>query len=97
MLSSVVVGQVFSVFLRSDGPINRVAEQLGMGTDVAWLGDAGTALPSILAVIVWREIGLGAQILRELGVSSIRNLATGSRSYVGLSGFGIEIVANELV
>jgi ABC-type sugar transport system permease subunit len=59
VLSSVVVGQVFSVFLRSDGPINRVAEQLGMGTDVAWLGDAGTALPSILAVIIWREIGLG--------------------------------------
>ena len=46
---------------------------------------------------LWREIGLGAQILRDLGVSSIRNLATGSRSYVGLSGFGIEIVANELV
>ena len=44
---------------------------------------------------LWREIGLGAQILRDLGVSSIRNLATGSRSYVGLSGFGIEIVGSE--
>ena len=44
---------------------------------------------------LWREIGLGAQILRDLGVTSIRNLATGSRSYVGLSGFGIEIVSNE--
>ena len=44
---------------------------------------------------LWREIGLGAQILRDLGVTSIRNLAAGSRSYVGLSGFGIEIVGSE--
>jgi len=43
----------------------------------------------------WREIGLGAQILRDLGVSSIRNLATSSRSYVGLSGFGIELLGQE--
>lgn len=43
----------------------------------------------------WREIGLGAQILRDLGVVSIRNLATSSRSYVGLSGFGIELLAEE--
>ena len=46
---------------------------------------------------LWREIGLGAQILRDLGVTSIRNLATGSRSYVGLTGFGIEIVGDERV
>lgn len=44
----------------------------------------------------WREIGLGAQILKDLGVVSIRNLVSASASatgfsYVGLSGFGIEI------
>jgi 3,4-dihydroxy 2-butanone 4-phosphate synthase/GTP cyclohydrolase II len=39
----------------------------------------------------WREIGLGAQILRDLGVGSIVNLASSTRSFVGLSGFGIEI------
>jgi 3,4-dihydroxy 2-butanone 4-phosphate synthase/GTP cyclohydrolase II len=39
----------------------------------------------------WREVGLGAQILRDLGVASIVNLASSPRSYVGLSGFGIEI------
>jgi len=43
----------------------------------------------------WREVGLGAQILRDLGVVSIRNLATSSRSYVGLSGFGIELLGEE--
>lgn len=44
----------------------------------------------------WREIGLGAQILKDLGVGSIR-LITSSRpmTYVGLSGFGIEITGTE--
>lgn len=45
----------------------------------------------------WREIGLGAQILRDLGVTSIVNLSTSSRSFVGLSGFGIEICGTEPV
>src|ERR1700689_2413485 len=44
----------------------------------------------------WREIGLGAQILKDLGVSSIRLLTSSRRmTYVGLSGFGIEIAGTE--
>jgi 3,4-dihydroxy 2-butanone 4-phosphate synthase/GTP cyclohydrolase II len=44
----------------------------------------------------WREVGLGAQILRDLGVSSIRNLSTsGNRAFVGLAAFGIEIEGTE--
>ena len=45
----------------------------------------------------WREIGVGAQILRDLGISSIRILVSraGAYTYVGLAGFGIEIVASE--
>jgi 3,4-dihydroxy 2-butanone 4-phosphate synthase / GTP cyclohydrolase II len=44
----------------------------------------------------WREVGLGAQILKDLGVSSIRLLTTSRRmTYVGLSGFGIEIAGTE--
>lgn len=39
----------------------------------------------------WREIGLGAQILKDLGITSIRLLASTKRTYVGLGGFGIEI------
>ncbi len=45
----------------------------------------------------WREIGLGAQILRDLGISSITVLATQHRQYVGLAGFGIEIAGTEIV
>jgi 3,4-dihydroxy 2-butanone 4-phosphate synthase/GTP cyclohydrolase II len=43
----------------------------------------------------WKDIGLGAQILRDLDISSIRLYASRSRSYVGLAGFGIEIASTE--
>ncbi len=45
----------------------------------------------------WREVGLGAQILRDLGISSIVLLASRERHYVGLEGFGIEIAATEII
>ncbi|WP_425487326.1 3,4-dihydroxy-2-butanone-4-phosphate synthase [Methylocystis heyeri] len=47
----------------------------------------------------WHDVGLGAQILKDLGVSSIRLRSTQPkpRAYIGLSGFGIEITAVEPV
>lgn len=39
----------------------------------------------------WRQIGLGAQILRDLGLHSIILLSSKGRHYVGLEGFGIII------
>ena len=45
----------------------------------------------------WREVGLGAQILKDLGISSIRLLASSRMTYVGLAGFGIEITETETV
>jgi len=45
----------------------------------------------------WRDVGLGAQILRDLGVHSIRLLAAHDRRYIGLDGFGITITGTEPV
>ena len=45
----------------------------------------------------WREVGLGAQILKDLGISSIRLLTSAKLTYVGLGGFGIEISSTELI
>ncbi len=45
----------------------------------------------------WRDIGLGAQILAELGIGSIRLLASKERHYVGLEGFGLEISGTEII
>jgi 3,4-dihydroxy 2-butanone 4-phosphate synthase/GTP cyclohydrolase II len=45
----------------------------------------------------WRDVGVGAQILRDLNIRSIRLLASRSRHFVGLSGFGIEIMETLLL
>jgi len=45
----------------------------------------------------WRQIGLGAQILRHLGINSIILLASKERHYVGIEGFGIKIAQTELI
>ncbi len=44
----------------------------------------------------WLEIGLGAQILKDLGISSIKLMTTRERHYVGLEGFGIKISATDI-
>lgn len=45
----------------------------------------------------WLEIGLGAQILKDLGIRSIRLMSSRERHYVGLDGFGIAISETEIV
>jgi len=39
-----------------------------------------------------RDYGIGAQILRKLGLGKIRLLTNNPRKYVGLTGYGLEIV-----
>ena len=38
-----------------------------------------------------------AAILKDLGISSIRLLASRERHYVGLEGFGIKIVSTDII
>jgi len=45
----------------------------------------------------WLEIGVGAQILRDLGVSRIRLIAGREVDYVGVKGFGLTLVSTELL
>jgi len=40
----------------------------------------------------WREVGVGAQILRDLGVRTMRLLTNNPRKFVGLDGYGLSIV-----
>ena len=39
-----------------------------------------------------RDYGLGAQILRDLGVSKMRMLTNNPKKIVGIEGYGIEVV-----
>jgi 3,4-dihydroxy 2-butanone 4-phosphate synthase/GTP cyclohydrolase II len=100
-----IIGDIFG-----GGVINRVLKRFkdeGRGV-LVYLRDgsagvptnlSGTAAPNsdLLRSRQWREIGLGAQILRDLGVQSIRLRTDSPRKYVGLAGFGIEIAAIEPV
>ena len=45
----------------------------------------------------WLEIGVGAQILKDLGLSKIRLIAGREVDYVGVEGFGLELESVELL
>ncbi|WP_029350514.1 3,4-dihydroxy-2-butanone-4-phosphate synthase [Bosea sp. 117] len=65
------------------------------GVPVTSVGHEGKGDSERMRDEQWREVGLGAQILKDLGISSIRLLASRTRTYVGLAGFGIEITETE--
>jgi 3,4-dihydroxy 2-butanone 4-phosphate synthase/GTP cyclohydrolase II len=100
-----VVADVFAGGATIAAALRRFAKE-GRGA-LVYLRDGTAGVPSTrfqdeqaseseaMRTTQWREVGLGAQILRDLGVVSIRNLASSSRSYVGLSGFGIELLGEE--
>ena len=45
----------------------------------------------------WRDIGLGAQILRDIGLDSIRLITNRERHFIALAGFGLKIASTDLV
>jgi 3,4-dihydroxy 2-butanone 4-phosphate synthase / GTP cyclohydrolase II len=45
----------------------------------------------------WLEVGVGAQILRDLGISNICLIAGREVEYVGVSGFGITLESTEIL
>jgi len=49
--------------------------------------------PSFVYQSDFREYGIGAQILRDLGVRKMRLLTNNRRNLVGLSGYGLEVTA----
>ncbi|WAP67925.1 3,4-dihydroxy-2-butanone-4-phosphate synthase [Jiella pelagia] len=88
-------GQGVVMLLRSPQIDDLVASPpTGSGEPVA---DGERHLSARLRRQRWREVGVGAQILRDLGVSSIAVLATHERAYVGLTGFGIEVCETILI
>ena len=59
-----VIGLAFRQILRSDGLLNTFLESVGLGPLTQnWLGDSDLAPWAILAVIIWKELGLGVLIV----------------------------------
>lgn len=81
------------VYLR-EGSVGVAHQERMRGSDIAGAENHNEALDRESE---WREIGLGAQILRDLDISSIKLLASRERHYVGLEGFGIEIAETEIM
>ena len=71
VLSSVVVAVAWRGILADDGPVNAVLRAVGLGGLArTWLGDFGTALPSIGLIGTWVEYGL-CMVLFLAGIATI--------------------------
>lgn len=82
--------EVFEIFKRESAGVLVYLQEGAAGVPAGQLvaEKSGSAKQRRQA---WRDVGLGAQILRDLNVSSIRLVTSSNRHYVGLAGFGIEI------
>jgi len=63
LLPVAVVGVLFSQLLTLHGLVNSSLEALGLGSLAHdWLGNPDYALPSLIGVVVWKELGFGVII-----------------------------------
>ena len=89
-------GRGVLIYLR-EGTAGVPAGGLSESADAGPEASAAGPTTELVRTQQWRDVGIGAQILRDLGVTSIRLLATRHRHYIGLAGFGIDIVTTELI
>src|SRR5262249_39191980 len=80
-------GRGVIVFLR-DGAAGVPTHAIPQAGSTGSQGARPRALP---------EARLGAQILKDLSITSIRLLTSARFTYVGLAGFGIEIVSTQSI
>ena len=58
VLPVVVAGIVWGWILRPDGALNATLDAVGLGSlSHDWLGDPNTAMPSVMMVMIWVQIG----------------------------------------
>lgn len=84
------LSKVFDVFKREGSGILVYLQEGSAGVPAGQLAAEKTG-SAAQRQKSWRDVGLGAQILRDLNVSRIRLVSNSNRHYVGLAGFGIEI------
>jgi 3,4-dihydroxy 2-butanone 4-phosphate synthase / GTP cyclohydrolase II len=86
-------GKGIVLYLKREQGSEMLAPRGDAGGEPSEGGDA--TKPSTMATVrlkAFREYGIGAQILRDLGVGKIRLISNYSRRLVNLPGYGLEIV-----
>ena len=68
-----------------------------VGVPLEKLSNSGETSRETARQVEWLEIGVGAQILRDLGARKIRIISGREVGYVGLDGFGIAVSGMELL
>lgn len=79
------------LYLHQTGPGLQAAWRDGQHEIITHGRDHSSFIPSEKSQPLQHEIGVGAQILSDLGLSTIRLLTNHPRKVVGLEGFGIQI------
>jgi len=69
VLSSVIIGSIFSIVLSFNGSVNGLLKMLGI-PGVDWLGRSATALPVTLIIQSWSTFGMGVLIFLA-GLSTV--------------------------
>ncbi len=70
--------------------VNRVQSYLDLNQQKS--SEKSTTLPPMPLMADEKDYGIGAQILRSLGVTKLRLLTNSTKKRVGLKGYGLEVV-----
>lgn len=71
VLSPVVIGVYYAMFLDPQGPLNGLLRTIGLGGLAReWLNDPGLALPVVIVILIWWTFGIGVLIF----LSALSNL-----------------------
>ena len=97
MFFSILVVGVLDCFYFLGGGILIYLRRGFVGVPLEKLSDSEETSRETARQAEWLEIGVGAQILRDLGARKIRIISGREVGYVGLDGFGIAVSGIELL
>jgi len=87
-------GKGVLIYLRQKDDDDPVLASLNAIKKMQETGNDQKLFPTRTQSTDQRDLGIGAQILNELGVSKLRLLTNNPRKRVGLIGYGLEVVEN---
>jgi 3,4-dihydroxy 2-butanone 4-phosphate synthase/GTP cyclohydrolase II len=82
---------VFDIFKREGKGVLVYLQEGTAGVPASQLSGERSASAEARAQ-TWLDIGLGAQILRDLGISRMRLMTNNQRKYDGIADFGLQIL-----